>query len=102
LHTQGPCCCRLTVAGPKPTAESDRSAAFLRELAAAAPRSGGGDARAAAALREHIDQLTREAFELRRGLTQQVLCLPDSLEAILDIWNSPHTPPAALLQLKFL
>ena len=32
----------------------------------------GGEARSSSALREHIDQLTREAFELRRGLTQQV------------------------------
>jgi hypothetical protein len=34
--------------------------------------SSGGEARSSSALREHIDQLTREAFELRRGLTQQV------------------------------
>ena len=31
----------------------------------------GGEGRSSSALREHIDQLTREAFELRRGLTQQ-------------------------------
>lgn len=48
----------------------DRSTAFLQELAASGPASGG-EGRTAAALREHIDQLTREAFELRRGLTQQ-------------------------------
>lgn len=65
-------------------AKEDRSTAFLRSLAAEHALESGGAAGvgqsvkdngandgATAVLREHIDQLTREAYQLRRGLTQQ-------------------------------
>jgi hypothetical protein len=42
--------------------------------------ASGGEARSSSALREHIDQLTHEAFELRRGLTQQA-----------TVFNRPQT-----------
>lgn len=98
---------------PSPLPPSaDRSAAFLRELAAESTAEPGvGDASSAStprgqrqagggagggALREHIDQLTREAFELRRGLTQQVL--PPSAGAGAPTRNAAHCASLRIVQ----